>query len=300
MAETTLKFMELCPCIRRAGNQRHHSFRNRKIYDHELLYCMKGRMKLIIDGSEYMVTPGSLCMIKPDRFHSILFDEDHSGDVYWIHFDFIYRNDMETLSQFLASSNYVMTLGELPCRNLIRDDVSLENGIYFPDVMQVKDPMFMEDSFQMIVSLYNCHLPLWQLTARSILLSILRNMIEQISESENSNPSRRRIRYSDIIKNYISANYFRKIRLEELARETGIRSNYIGKVFKEETGTRLVAYLNGYRLYQAKKLLEETDLTIEDVSEMAGFNDIYYFSKSIKKMYGYSPTELRRICLKSR
>jgi len=43
------------------------------------------------------------------------------------------------------------------------------------------------------------------------------------------------------------------------------------------------------RLEKAKELLKEKNLNIENISEMVGFKDSSYFSKSFKQKYGMAP-----------
>ena len=46
---------------------------------------------------------------------------------------------------------------------------------------------------------------------------------------------------------------------------------------------------------KAKELLKETDLKIQDICLMVGYNDVRYFRKLFARSTGLSPNEYRRI-----
>ncbi|MDR2091582.1 MAG: helix-turn-helix domain-containing protein [Clostridiales bacterium] len=71
-------------------------------------------------------------------------------------------------------------------------------------------------------------------------------------------------------------------------------SEYLRKLFAQETGLSPVKYLTKIRLENAQKLLnirpnDPNRLKIKEISEMCGFLDPLYFSKVFKKHYGYPP-----------
>ena len=43
----------------------------------------------------------------------------------------------------------------------------------------------------------------------------------------------------------------------------------------------------------AKQLLNDKDLTIQEVAAAVGYNDPFHFSKSFKQTFGISPTDYR-------
>ena len=48
-----------------------------------------------------------------------------------------------------------------------------------------------------------------------------------------------------------------------------------------------------YLLHYAKKLIMETELTLNQISELCGFSDYIQFSKFYKKKEGISPSQVR-------
>jgi len=104
------------------------------------------------------------------------------------------------------------------------------------------------------------------------------------------------VKHADVIYkslDYISKNYMRKISLEEVAAAVYLSPSYFSKVFKEALGTNFVTYLNKYRISVAKKLLMDNSIDIVDISNLVGYEDQSYFSKSFKKITGTTPGKYR-------
>ena len=284
---------ELCPYIRRAGYQRHYVIRARRMYDYELLYCFKGNPIIIIENRRYPVGPGTAVFIRPNAVHSILFDEKNTGEFYWIHFDFKFRKDVHELDTLPFEHSYSMNSAPLAQPHLIREEVVIDQSIRFPDVLKAADPFYMEEAFRKLVSVFNSQASCHGLETREILLHILNRIIQQILTDEKGNKENKTYSYAEVIKNYIILNFSRKITTKDLAQVLGVGSNYIGKIFKKETGEKLLEYINNYRLDRAKELLMGTREPVEEIAYQVGFNDVLYFNRCMKKKYGQPPAEIR-------
>ncbi len=69
---------------------------------------------------------------------------------------------------------------------------------------------------------------------------------------------------------------------------------YLGRVFKQLTFQSFNNYLNLYRLEKASKMLSETDLTIESISQDVGITNTRFFFTKFKTEYGVTPTHFRK------
>lgn len=73
-----------------------------------------------------------------------------------------------------------------------------------------------------------------------------------------------------------------------------MNADYLGKLFKRETGYKFSAYLVKIRIDQAKTLIEQ-QVKVFQVAEAVGFgNNPQYFSKVFKRMTGYTPSEYKK------
>ena len=94
---------------------------------------------------------------------------------------------------------------------------------------------------------------------------------------------------------YIDNNLSKDISLEESADFAGVSSFYLSKLFKEEKGETFINFLSDKRLEKARQLLENTELSIKEITAEVGYNDQNYFSRIFKNKYGLSPKEYRKV-----
>ncbi len=85
---------------------------------------------------------------------------------------------------------------------------------------------------------------------------------------------------------YIRINYSNKISLSSLSEELYVHPTYLSNLFKKQTGTNIVDYINNYRIEVAKDLLKDSRNKIYWVAERVGFVNQRYFSQKFKKNYG--------------
>lgn len=81
--------------------------------------------------------------------------------------------------------------------------------------------------------------------------------------------------------------------LEYLSSTFNINGKYVSKLFREETGQKFVDFLIDIRLQAAKRLLTETQGSMQEVAEQVGYTSAISFSRVFKKVVGYSPSEFR-------
>lgn len=75
-----------------------------------------------------------------------------------------------------------------------------------------------------------------------------------------------------------------------------MNADYLGKLFKKETGEKFSNYVMRIRIQQATKLMvSDPDIKIFEMAEMLGFGDNpQYFSQVFKKQMGCTPSEFIR------
>ena len=50
-----------------------------------------------------------------------------------------------------------------------------------------------------------------------------------------------------------------------------------------------------YRLQTAHRLLQDTSLTVQQISLACGFSSAGYFGRQFRKLYGYTPGQVRSL-----
>lgn len=93
---------------------------------------------------------------------------------------------------------------------------------------------------------------------------------------------------------YIAANYTEQIALEDIAEAAGLSTFRIAHLLKEATGKTALQNIHYLRIQEARRLLEETDLSCTDIAYETGFGDQSYFIKQFKKWMGITPAKYRK------
>lgn len=96
------------------------------------------------------------------------------------------------------------------------------------------------------------------------------------------------------VMNYVNLNVAEPLTLKSLAAMCFISPSYLSALFKQETGTTLIDYINTQRVNRAAQLLEQSSHAIAAVAEEVGILDVNYFTKIFKKTLGVTPTRYRR------
>lgn len=78
-----------------------------------------------------------------------------------------------------------------------------------------------------------------------------------------------------------------------IAKDFGIPSSSLWRYHKELYNISLYQFIHQERLAYAYTLITETELTIKEIAFKLGFNDTAGFSRTFKKLYGYSPIHFR-------
>jgi AraC-like DNA-binding protein len=95
------------------------------------------------------------------------------------------------------------------------------------------------------------------------------------------------------IKTHLESNFDKKIPLWEMADMACLSVPHFCRSFKKYFNTSPVDYLIRLRMEYAAHLLGDLNLNVGEIAKMAGYDDIYYFSKLFKKYYGKSPSKMR-------
>ena len=89
--------------------------------------------------------------------------------------------------------------------------------------------------------------------------------------------------------------YNSAFKINKLHRLCGISDTYFRKIFMERFNMTPQEYVVAERMSYAKSIIESGDYeTIKEVSELVGYNDQLHFSKTFKKYYGYSPSNISK------
>ena len=93
---------------------------------------------------------------------------------------------------------------------------------------------------------------------------------------------------------FIQVHYDDKISLEEIADAGHVCKSSCNEIFHHYLQQSPIACLIDHRLRKSAELLEQTDLTVLEISTASGFSSASYFTKTFRERFGLSPREYRR------
>ncbi len=100
--------------------------------------------------------------------------------------------------------------------------------------------------------------------------------------------------------NFIFENYGKLIGVEEVSRHAGISLNALHKNFRDHVGKVPSDFLREVRMSRAKELLEETDLTLDQIAKQTGYSCAMSFYTAFKRVFKLTPGAYRSQTLPDR
>ena len=92
----------------------------------------------------------------------------------------------------------------------------------------------------------------------------------------------------------IEERYGEHLSLKDVARAVSLSPGHLTTVVRSKTGRTVLGWIAERRLAEARRLLVETDLAVEEVGHRVGYNDPTYFVRSFRRAHGATPLGWRR------
>lgn len=150
----------------------------------------------------------------------------------------------------------------------------------------------LEDHISESVNLYILFKPedfsCWN-AAADYLISISR----EIFTATKLDQTKRDRQIVEKIKGYVIRNIGGEMTLTHLAEQVHYNPSYISHLFKRVAGENLFDYIKRMKLESAKRLLETTEESVQEISQKLGYDYPQYFSTTFKKATGFTPQEYR-------
>ena len=124
-----------------------------------------------------------------------------------------------------------------------------------------------------------------------VMMSIINERGEEKTERSDE-PS-----FDRVIDNVISEireHYTEDISLTSLATKYNLSMARLSEMIKENLKVNFSDYIASLRIQRAKELLRDESISIQEIAEIVGYNDYFYFTKVFKKVEGISPSKYRK------
>ena len=130
-------------------------------------------------------------------------------------------------------------------------------------------------------------------------LKLVKARLDKTSQESNYNTDNNttvelNIGNFDKMINYMDTHFYETLTLKSLANKFYLNPNYCCSLFTKYKNMTFSQYLTNIRLSEAKKLLENSSYSLDEISSLVGFHDYFYFSNVFKKYINLSPKEYRK------
>ena len=256
------------------GLHRHAAF--------EIVYVMRGAATLELTAGSRELKQGTFCILSPNLRHDIVAGEKS-----------------QVISIMLAGATLQTTLNKLLQQESILADffhAGLDGGKTGYMTFPVPDD---ESVRKVLRSMFHEHYMRGEYAAQicasyaEILFAQVLRLCGSLYERHSEDTDRTGAPPMIAILKYIQQN-FRTASLKEVADSFHYEASYLGKYIKAATGKNYTEIVRNLRLSEAKRLLKDTDWSMEKVAEAAGFNNQVHFFREFKAGVGETPGAYRR------
>ena len=93
---------------------------------------------------------------------------------------------------------------------------------------------------------------------------------------------------------YIKEHLADNLTVKDTAKALTVNANYLSTLFHKDMGMTFIDFVNRERTTQAAAILKHTNLQIQQIASIVGYNNTSYFAKQFLRFYGVSPSQYRQ------
>lgn len=234
--------------------------------DYILIYCMDGKGFVDVENNRYEITRNQILILPLRKTYSYSSDKKDPWSIYWIHFSG-------------EKADFFSKGFDTPV-NICNDSIlHINERIHL-----------LENIYASLKSSSKINSLLYVTTGFFHFLGTIKFVNEYHEFTTNNMKNMDMV---DLAIHYMRDNINRKIKLSEIANHVGLSESYFSALFTKETGSPPLRYLANLRFKQACHYLNSTDMKVNQICPLVGYDDSLYFSRAFAKSMGMSPSEYR-------
>lgn len=124
-----------------------------------------------------------------------------------------------------------------------------------------------------------------------LLISLYDRLIKE--DAEKSRNKTQGAYYEDkfrIVEDFMKENIRNNVTVDDILEYTGLSLSTIKRVFQQQVGCGVIYYFRKMKIDEAKRMLQEDELTVTEISDRLGFSSVHHFSNIFKKYTGVAPS----------
>ena len=245
----------------------------------EMVYVDKGRVLVRCDDEEMILSQGDIVFHSPNEFHAIR-ALDSSPNFFVISFVsnspamqyFVkYRTTLDkTLKPFISSiikeseAVYIIPKNDTGIKKLIKKGNAAIGG-------------------EQLIKTY----------LEQLLIFIIRSIIKNGEPTLFPSKSSMEGHIVKEIKKLSENRVFENTQVSDICTHLGYSKSYLSRLFHEQTGDTIAAYLIKCRINKAKELIRAGVLNFSQISDKLSFDNPQYFARVFKRVTGMTPTQFK-------
>ncbi|MBC7978995.1 MAG: AraC family transcriptional regulator [Armatimonadetes bacterium] len=245
----------------------HFSWENgRRLSAYTFIYITSGAGVFESEASgTAAISAGNVFVLFPGVWHRFRPLQESGWDEYWVECEgSAIDSAVERIG--LEAANPVIDVGH--------DDAFLRCFLNILETVEAEPP-----GFEAIVGL------------RSLEIIARLRSLRMIAAEQGFTPGQKAVKQS-ILK--MRENLGGTLEWDELAKDLGMSYSSFRRVFRKETGLSPGSYFIEMKMNRARQLLASTGKTIQEISDLLGFESVYYFSRLFKARNGMPPSATRK------
>ena len=248
----------------------------------EMLYVFEGSCEHILDHARFSMREGELCIVAPETEHFVsVFDES-------IVINFLIRSStFETMFSNLLKGNHVLS-------SFFLNNIYSKKSSRYITVDTEKDAALKEMLLEIMLEYENKELYYYEIM-NSMLVTFFGRLLRSYEKNFRLPPAAKaQDERSLILIQFIRENY-RSVTINDIADRFHYSENYATKLIKSSTGYTFTQLHKKIRMHKAARLLEDTDLSVQNICDEVGYLNPEHFIRTFKKEYLLNPSEYRKI-----
>lgn len=136
----------------------------------------------------------------------------------------------------------------------------------------------------------------YEITARNALSHCL-GLIVKMQSGKSRMRSEKSLRQNERMKKmlqFIQQHFDEALTIRQIAASALVSESECMRCFRGTIGITPITYLKNYRLQYASGLLKSTDLPVAEIGGQCGFQEMSYFSRAFREIYGCTPSRYRK------
>lgn len=234
-----------------------------------LIYCLEGEGWYKLDHQTHRVVANQVFVLPKGKAHSYGSDEKNPWTIYWIHFD---GEKAPFFSEGL----------EMPLQISPDKDSRMEERF-----------KLFEEIYSTLKNGYSKFNLEYSITALFYLFGSLKYLSSYRASSLSNQRSVHERNVADEAIHFMRENVRRRLSLKEIADYVGFSSSHFSALFLKKTGYSPLNYFIHLKIQEACHYLDFSDMKINQISMLVGFDDPFYFSRLFAKTMSVSPSEYR-------